>query len=102
MYQYDGYIWPSLKAACRDLGLEYELVQTWLTDHDSTLAEYIRLHRFVVKGLIFSSLEGAAIYLGVDPDVLQDYMDHGYQIDLAAHMIRRKLPIDYFTLPKGE
>lgn len=98
MYKYDGLEWDSLKEACADLNLDYGHASSYIKEHQCTLAEYIRLHKFVVRGLIFNSLEAVAIYLGVDLIDLQSYLANGYPIDLAAHMIKRGLPIDYFTL----
>lgn len=97
---YDGYVWDTLKQACKDLGLDYDDVSTYLSNPDNTLAEYIRLNRFIVRGLIFCSIDAVANYLGVDVNLLKKYMNHGYNIDLAAHMIRRGLPMNYFSLPK--
>lgn len=98
MYQYDGLEWGSLREACSDLNLNYKHASAYIKEHKCTLAEYIRLHRFVVRGLIFNSIEAVALYLGVDPIELKSYLANGYPIDLAAHMIKRGLPIDYFTL----
>lgn len=107
-WSYGGYTWGSLEDACRALGLDYEDVITWIDENraalaavpGSILALYINQHRFITDGLIFSTLEAVALHHGVPTNLLRSYLERGFGIDLAAHMIRRGIPPTYFKLDK--
>lgn len=92
---YSGYSWPTLEAACHDLGLEAAEVRA----SGLSLAAYIRQHRFLYNGLVFSSIQGVAHHAGIPAAKLQQYLAHGFSLALAVHMIQQGLPIDYFALP---
>ena len=107
-WSYGGYTWVCLADACRDLGLDYDDVIAWIDENraalslasGSILALYINQHRFITDGLIFSTLEAVALHHGVPTPLLRTYLDRGFGIDLAAHMIRRGIPPTYFRLDK--
>ena len=102
MYMYDGYQWPTLDAACADLGLSAAEVQSFADSHripqEQLLALYIAQNRIIVRGLIFDNIGAACKSLGVPLSRALPYLNAGYGIDLACHMVRAGVPVNFFTL----
>ena len=90
MITLDGFIWQSLKAACNDLGLDYNDVLDWQNKHqlmpDKVLSHYIRYHRIISRGLIFDNLTAAAKSWGLDLERIKPYLAEGYGFDLSCYM----------------
>lgn len=106
MFVYDGYQWTTLDAACADLGLSATEVQRFGDAHrvsqEQLLALYIAHNRIIVRGLVFRDIQAACRSLGVPYSRALPYLKAGFGIDLACHMVRAGLPLNFFTLQYKE
>ena len=104
-FEYEGYQFDSFSDACMRMYLDYKDVLAWLEmqglePNAENLREYIAAHRYKTDGIIFTNMLGVSLHHGVTLVDLERYMRRGYSLELAAHMIRRGLPADYFVVRK--
>lgn len=104
-WHYTGRSWNSLRDCCKELHLPLKEVSSYIREHpnvENPLASYIKENRFIVHGLIFNSLSEVALHYCVIEEDLRAYMRKGFGIDLAAYMLTRHLPINYFEVKSDE